>query len=86
MIIKNVVAFVLADKTKEYTSKKDGEKKQWREISIVGSDDTNAIPVHVPADKEEFKIEVRKEYLFTLSVSFEWNKLNIAVLEHSPVE
>lgn len=86
MILKNIRAFVLADKTKKYTSKKDNQEKNWREISVVGKDDTEPIPIHIEWAEEQMKIETRKEYDFDFELSFKWGKLNIKVLEMKLVE
>jgi len=79
-------AFVLADKTKEYISKKDNEKKVWREISVVDKDDVNSIPVHIEWTEEQMQIKVREEYDFKFELSFAWGKINLKVLEMQLVE
>lgn len=79
-------AFVLADKTKKYTSKKDKEDRLWREISVVGKDDTTAIPVHIEWTEEQMQIKVRRDYDFKFAISYEWNKINLKVVEMNLVE
>jgi len=86
MILTKVKAFVLADVTKEYKSKKDNEMKLWREVSIVGENDITPIIIAVPPKLEDFRIDTKCEYVFKLSAEMKWGKIVFVILEKEKID